>query len=167
MVSSLAAKQPIYRTVVAGSWKVYIIFSIIVNKMLRSVRGKLFKKQILLIRDMVVERCNRLFGCQTIHSTQKLTSMNLLQMSCVRTWAWSFLTSEVVEAVRGQKLHFLANTLALLLNARLSHVRCQFYQEMRSSLHLASISRILEPSPQGLISSNNTKDSTYLQFPLR
>ena len=30
-------------------------------------------------------------------------SMTLLQMSCVMTWAQSFLTSEVIEAVRGQK----------------------------------------------------------------
>ena len=42
---------------------------------------------ILLIRDMVVERCNRRFGCETIHPTQKFISMNLLQMSCVITWA--------------------------------------------------------------------------------
>ena len=54
---------------------------------------------ILLIRDMVVGR----FGCETIHPTQKLTSMNLLQMPCMITWAWSFFTFEVVEAVRGQK----------------------------------------------------------------
>ena len=40
---------------------------------------------ILLIRDMVVERCNRRFGCETIHPTKKFTSMNLLQMSCVIT----------------------------------------------------------------------------------
>ena len=39
--------------------------------------------QILLIRDMVVERWNRQFGCETIHPTQKFTSMNLLQI----TWA--------------------------------------------------------------------------------
>jgi hypothetical protein len=38
---------------------------------------------------------------QTIHPTEKIISMNLLQMSSVITWAWSFLTSEVVEAVRG------------------------------------------------------------------
>ena len=29
--------------------------------------------------------------------------MTLLQMSCVMTWAQSFLTLEVMEAVRGQK----------------------------------------------------------------
>ena len=49
---------------------------------------------------------NRLFGCETIRPTQKPTSMNLLQMSCMITWAWSFLTSKVVEAVKGQKHHF-------------------------------------------------------------
>ena len=42
---------------------------------------------ILLIKDMVVKRCNRRFGCETIHPTQKFTSMNLLQMPCVITWA--------------------------------------------------------------------------------
>ena len=45
------------------------------------------KIAILLIRDMVVERCNRRFGYETIHRTQKCISMNLLQMSCVITWA--------------------------------------------------------------------------------
>ena len=69
--------------------------------------------KILLIRDMEVERWNRQFGCETIHPTQKFISMNLFQMSCVITWAWSFLTSEVVEAVRGQKHHISAHTLAL------------------------------------------------------
>ena len=64
---------------------------------------------ILLIRDMVVESCYRRFGFETIHSTQKFTSMKL--MPCVITYACSFLTSEVVEAVRGQK-HISAHTLA-------------------------------------------------------
>jgi hypothetical protein len=67
----------------------------------------------LLIRDMVVECCCRRFGCETIHPTQKFTSMNLLQMTFVITWAWSFLTSQVVEAVWGQKHHISAHTLAL------------------------------------------------------
>ena len=80
-------------------------------------------------------------------------------MSCMITWGWSFLTSEVVEADRGQKHHISARTLALNV---WFIPQCQFclpkiYQEMRSvmtfSLHSASISRILEPSPQGLISS--------------
>ena len=60
------------------------------------------------------------FGCcyiqhhvQTICPTENFISMNLLQMSCVITWAWSFLTSEVVEAFRGQKHHILMQTLAL------------------------------------------------------
>ena len=81
--------------------------------------------------------------------------MNLLQMPCVITWSWSFLTSEVVETVRGQKYHISGHTLALRLNIRFIP-QCQFclpkiHQEMRSvitfSLHLASISWILEPSP--------------------
>ena len=40
---------------------------------------------ILLIRDMVVESCNRRFGRETIHPTKKINSMKLLQMSCVIT----------------------------------------------------------------------------------
>ena len=38
-----------------------------------------------------------------MHPTFFFVSMTLLQMSCVMTWAQSFLTSEVMEAVRGQK----------------------------------------------------------------
>ena len=121
--------------------------------------GSKFKSVFLLIRDMV-ECCNRRFGCETIHSAQKFTSMNLLQLSCVITWAWSFLTSEVVEAVRGQKRHFLAHTLALLLNTRFIP-QCQFYQIFTkkwdqlwpSASFQPSYLEILEPSPQGLISS--------------
>ena len=64
----------------------------------------------LLIRDIVVERWNRRFGCETLHPTQKFTLMNLLQMSRVITWAWSFLISEVVEAVRGQKHHIFSSS---------------------------------------------------------
>ena len=66
---------------------------------------------ILLIRDMVVERWNRRFSCETIHPTQKFISMNWLQMSCMITWTW--FTCEVVEADRGQKHHILVHTLAL------------------------------------------------------
>ena len=53
---------------------------------------------------MVVECWNRRFGCEIIHPTQKFTSMNLLQMSCmIIKWTWSFLTSDLMKAVRGQK----------------------------------------------------------------
>ena len=38
-----------------------------------------------------------------MHPTIFFVSMTLLQMSCVMTWAQSFLTLEVMEAVRGQK----------------------------------------------------------------
>ena len=62
-----------------------------------------------------VQSCNRQIGRETIQPTKKFTSMNLLQMPCVITWAWawSFLTSVFVEAVRGQKHHISAHTLAL------------------------------------------------------
>ena len=43
-------------------------------------------KPFLLIRGMVVQCCYRWFGCETIHPTQKFTSMNLLQMPCVITY---------------------------------------------------------------------------------
>ena len=68
---------------------------------------------ILLIKDMVVEHCYRRFGCETIHPIQKFISMDFLQMFCVITWASSLFTSEVVEAVRGQKHHISVHTLAL------------------------------------------------------
>ena len=57
-------------------------------------------------------------GSQTLEQTiwlwnhtshTKVTAMNLLQMHFVITWAWSFLTSEVLEAVRGQKHHLGAH----------------------------------------------------------
>ena len=107
---------------------------------------------------MVVERCNRQFGCETIHLTQKFTTMNLLQMPCVITCHNHFLIFEVVKAIRGQKHHILTHTLALYLNFQFIPLRqfClpKLNQEMSSlmtlSLNSASISGILEPSPQGL-----------------
>ena len=45
---------------------------------------------ILLIRDMVVEGCNRRFGCETIHPTHKFISINVLQMSWVITRSLPF-----------------------------------------------------------------------------
>ena len=51
-------------------------------------------QHILLIRDMVVECCNRRFGSETIHPTQKFTLMNLLQMSCMITWAQKTLSHQ-------------------------------------------------------------------------
>ena len=41
--------------------------------------------------------------CQTIYPIENLIPMNLFKILCVVTWAWLFLTSEVMEAVRGQK----------------------------------------------------------------
>ena len=45
-----------------------------------------------------VQWCYRRFG----HETINLTSMNLLQTSCVITYAYLFLTVEVMEVVGGQ-----------------------------------------------------------------
>ena len=55
-------------------------------------------KWILLVSDIVV----KWFGRETIHdTTKKFASMNLLQMCCMITKAYLFLTS--MEAVIGQK----------------------------------------------------------------
>ena len=70
---------------------------------------------------MVIERWNRWFGCETIHHTLKFTLINLLQTSCVITWKWSFLTSEVVEAFRGQKHYISMHTLAQRLTQHSVH----------------------------------------------
>ena len=70
------------------------------------------KSDLLFHQYLTNVQCwNRRFGCETIHPTQKLTSMNLLHMSCVITLAWSFLTTEVVEADGGHKHHISAHTL--------------------------------------------------------
>ena len=53
---------------------------------------------------------------KTIHPTQKFTLMNLLQMPCVITWAWSFLTSTLMKAVRGQKWHERVDLLKKVFN---------------------------------------------------
>ena len=42
---------------------------------------------------------------QTIHSIEKFISINLFKTFCVVTWAQLFLTSMVMEVVRGQKLY--------------------------------------------------------------
>ena len=61
---------------------------------------------------------NRQHHGQTIHPTIFFISMNLFKILWVVIWAWSFLTSEVMEAVRGQKHYILAHTLALITNVR-------------------------------------------------
>ena len=83
--------------------------------------------------------------------------MNLLEMSCVITQAYLFLTS--MEAVRGQtpqRDRTLCDFNSWFIPQRQFSLQ-KIHQEMRSvmtlSIHSASISRILEPSPQGLISS--------------
>ena len=62
-------------------------------------------RYILLVRDMAVECWKRQDHGQTIHPTEKFNSIKLFKNLCVVTWAWLFLTYEVMEAVRGQKWH--------------------------------------------------------------
>ena len=107
------------------------------------------------------------FGCchiqhhiQTIHSTEIFISMNLLQMSCVITWAWSFLTSESWRLLEAKNI--ISWCTLWHFNSRFgsSHSDSSAYQRFNQkwdqlwlSVHSAYISRILEPRPQGLISS--------------
>ena len=102
--------------------------------------------------------------CQTIYPIENLIPMNLFKILCVVTWAWSFLTSEVVEAVRD------IICWRTLWHFNSTFPQCQFclakiHQEMRSvmtvSLRSASISQNLEPSLQGLISSNFISVPTF------
>ena len=67
---------------------------------------------ILLIRDMVVRVEIDSITAKPYILQNKFTSMNLFKILWVVTWAWSFLTSEVMEAVRGKKHYIWAHTLA-------------------------------------------------------
>ena len=95
---------------------------------------------------------NRRNHRQTIYPTESLNSMNLLQMSCVITWAWSFLTTQVVEAVKHQKHLISAHSLALYhsVHPTAPVLLTKIHQEIRSvmtfSLLSASISQILVSS---------------------
>ena len=71
---------------------------------------------------LVVESWNRQHHGQNIHPTEKLISVNLFKILCVVTWAWLFLTSMVMEAVRGQKRY---RECTLWLNDQLIP-QCQF-----------------------------------------
>ena len=75
------------------------------SNMLLGVLTRIYfhQKEILLIRDMVVECWIRQHHGQTIHPIENLIPLNLFTILCVVTWAWLFLTSKVMEAVRGQK----------------------------------------------------------------
>ena len=72
---------------------------------------------ILLIVLLVVDGGTDAITDKPYILQKNLISMNLLQMSCVITWAWAFLTSEVVEAVRGQKHHNSAHTFGSSISA--------------------------------------------------
>ena len=47
------------------------------------------------VKGILLEPTYILFKWPYIHPTENLISMNFLQMSCVITWAWWFLTSDV------------------------------------------------------------------------
>jgi hypothetical protein len=47
--------------------------------------------------------CNRQHHGQTMHPPNFFNSMNLFESFCIVTWAWLFLTSKVMAAVKGQK----------------------------------------------------------------
>jgi hypothetical protein len=70
----------------------------------------LHSTHILLIREMVVESCNRRFGCETIHSTQKFTSMNLLQMPCVITSAQKKFSLQPKKIMRLREILVIYNS---------------------------------------------------------
>ena len=84
----------IFRLWFEFSWKV---------RSLRSNQEKVLKKiglYMLLIVLLVVKGWNRQHHSQTIHPTEKFTSMNLYKIIGVVTWAWLFLSS--TEVARGQ-----------------------------------------------------------------
>ena len=66
---------------------------------------KIEKKDDLIIINIFTgsQSWNRRLHGQTIQPNRKLMSMNLFKILCVVTWAWLFLTSMVMKAVRGQK----------------------------------------------------------------
>ena len=76
--------------------------------------------------------------------------MNLLQMPCVATWAWSFLTSEVVEAKNiiseCTLWHFISTFGFPQRQFCLPKIQ-RIGSLMAFSLRLTSISQILQPSP--------------------
>ena len=139
----------------------------------------------LLIREMVVESWNRQHYDQTIYPTEKFNSMNLFKILWVVAWAWSFLTSEVMEAVRGQKKpleakkgleskDFWGHQYQLLYSSNLTNDKITFGMASVPSVTLtwkplykslmtetfyfqALAFRVLEPSPKVLISSEVKK----------
>ena len=88
---------------------------------------------------MEVKHWNRQFGCETIHLTQKLTSMNLLQMPMVITWTWLFLSSNVVEVLKGQKHHISAHTFSS------SHSTSSAYQRFTKQWDQLWLSASIQP----------------------
>ena len=106
-----------------------------------------------------VQSWNRRFVCETIHPTQTFTSMNLLQMYCVITWACIFLTSDVVEADRGQKHHISVHNLGTLTQRSVHpSVPVLFTKDLPSN----EISYDFQPSFSLHISNSRTKPTAVL-----
>ena len=88
-----------------------MVKSLVHQSVAPNVRGstKLYMKykenlEINLIN--IVDYCgiwNGLHHGQTIHCTENFISLILFKIPSIVTWTWSFLTSEVMEAVIGQK----------------------------------------------------------------
>ena len=89
--------------------------------------------------------------------------MNLLQMPWVIAWTWSFLTSEVVAAVKGQKHHILMHTLA----SRSTSSAYQRFKKWDQLWLSASIFRILSLVSSSEIISNHYREwVTFEDHPL-
>ena len=79
---------------------------------------------------MVVERCNRRFGSETIHPTQKFTLMNYLLMSCVITY--SEVPNRRADQNKRAGLEESDTLLAYLLSKR--YVRLNIFCNIRADL---------------------------------
>ena len=109
------------------------------------------------------------FGCchiqhytQTIHLTENLKSMTLLQMSCVITWAKSFLTSKVVEAVIRQKHHIYINSHFGILTQHLIHPTVPFLLTIRDPNVHQKMRSVIAFSVQLCMKISTTEESVLI-----
>ena len=75
--------------------------------------------------------------------------MKLLQMSCVITWAWSFLTYEVVEAV--------------LLETKTLYLGTHFGTLTQSSIHASVPVLLTQDSPRNEVSNDFNSASIFFR----
>ena len=98
-------------------WKIHVFYILYLSKtvthhiqldqlMTNENNVKIEKKDDLIIINIFTgsQSWNRRLHGQTIQPNRKLMSMNLFKILCVETWAWLFLTSMVMKAVRGQNV---------------------------------------------------------------